>query len=125
MRSQFIRFFLGSAVGLAIDLAGFFLLTQAGWQPMLANGASATASITAVYLLVTRYTFSRSADVATYVLFFAWYAMSIVVFSIAIQAISTGLPAEPEIVKLASVPVSFLLNFAFSRFLFKDRRTPE
>ncbi|WP_182490953.1 GtrA family protein [Microcella alkalica] len=123
--SQFWRFLLGSAAGLTVDLVGFFLLTHLGMPPAAANATSATCSITVVYLLVSRYTFDRSATIATYVLFFMWYATSIAFFSFAIEVISTALPAEPGLVKVASVPVSFILNFAFSKVLFGRRRTED
>lgn len=118
---QFFSFFLGSAVGLAIDLLGFFFLVNAGLDPWMANAISSVLSVTAVYFLVTRYTFAASPQVATYVLFFAWYATSIALFSTAIQVISIETSVGAEWVKLASVPISFILNFGFSRFLFRNR----
>jgi hypothetical protein len=50
---QFLVFFGGSLVGLVIDLVGFQLLLSAAFAPWVANATSSTASITAVYLLVT------------------------------------------------------------------------
>lgn len=116
---EFFTFFGGSAAGLAIDLVGFQLLVWVGLWPWLANATSSTVSISVVYLLVSRYAFSASARVSTYLLFVGWYGLSILVFSTLIQFASTGLGGAPLIWKLLSVPVSFMLNYGFSRFLFR------
>lgn len=117
----FISFFLGSAIGLLIDLGGFALLHALGVAPWLANVISSTASITAVYLLVTRYTFGVSTRPATYLLFLGWYGLNITVTSTLIQLLSSATGLDPFIWKLISVPVSFTANFLFSRFLFAPR----
>ena len=120
---EFVAFFGGSAVGLAIDLLGFQLLVWAGLPPWLANATSSTVSITAVYLLVSRYAFAASARVFSYLLFLGWYGLSIFTFSTLIQLASTHLGGAPIIWKLLSVPLSFALNYLFSRFLFGRRRS--
>lgn len=122
---QFVAFFLGSGVGLIIDLAGFQLLILLGLQPWLANGVSSFVSITAVYLLVSRYSFGADANAKTYVAFVVWYSSSIIVFSLLIQLVSDASGWAPFAVKLLSVPVSFALNYVFSRFLFRSRRISE
>jgi putative flippase GtrA len=119
---EFFAFFGGSAVGLAVDLLGFQLLVLVGLPPWLANTVSSTVSITAVYLLVSRYAFAASAKVFSYLLFLGWYGLSIVAFSMLIQLASTQLGGAPIIWKLLSVPLSFALNYLFSRFLFNRHR---
>lgn len=116
---EFLMFFGGSAVGLAIDLVGFQLLLLWGFEPWLANGISSATSISAVYILVTRYSFGVGTRLSTYAAFFSWYALSIVTFSSLIQLAVTFTDWHPFLWKLVSVPVSFLLNYAFSRFLFR------
>ena len=116
---QFLSFFGGSAVGLLIDLIGFQLLVFWGLVPWQANAISSTLALTAVYLLVARYAFAATARVRTYLLFFAWYGGIIVVFSALIElaVIYTGWP--PLLCKIASIPLSFIVNFLFSRSLFR------
>jgi putative flippase GtrA len=118
---RFVAFFLGSGAGLVVDLGGFSLLVALGIAPGIANLCSSFASITVVYVLVTRYSFGVGTKPATYVLFVAWYSLAIVVFSTLIEwaVVSTGLP--PIVCKLASVPFSFSLNYGFSRLLFRRR----
>ena len=118
---RFLTFFGASAVGLGIDLGLFALLTAFGVEVWLANGVSATTSITAVYFLAARHSFAARPRISTYVAFFAWYSASIITFSFLIDFAATRTGWEPMIWKLASVPVSFLLNFAFSTILFRDR----
>lgn len=115
---QFLTFFAGSAAGLLVDLGGFWLLVSLGLQPWLANATSSAVSITVVYLLVTRYTFGVGARPISYVVFVAWYCLNIAVFSMLIQVLSHAIPADPFLLKLASVPPSFIANFLFSRLLF-------
>ncbi len=118
---QFLTFFGGSAAGLAIDLVGFQVLVLLGLAPWQANAISSTVSITAVYLVVTRYAFGVSTQLGTYVLFFAWYAGSVALFSTLIQVANSSFGGEPFGWKLLSVPVSFALNYTFSRFLFRTK----
>jgi putative flippase GtrA len=118
---QFVAFFWGSAVGLAIDLVGFQVFVWLGLEPWLANGLSSFISITAVYFLVTRYSFGSGTRLWTYVLFVAWYSMMIVIVSTLIQLLSAATGAEPFLWKLASVPFSFAANYAFSRVLLRRR----
>jgi putative flippase GtrA len=115
---QFLTFFAGSAAGLLVDLGGFWFLVNVGLQPWLANATSSVTSITVVYLLVTRYTFGVGARPISYVAFVAWYCLNIALFSIVIQLLSHAIPADPFLLKLASVPLSFVANFLFSRLLF-------
>jgi putative flippase GtrA len=118
---SFLGFFAGAAVGLAIDLIGFKILVVVGLEPWLANGISSFTSISAVYLIVTRYAFGAGTKVSTYVLFVGWYCLNIVVMSTLIQLMAHATGWDPFIWKLISVPVSFVLNYLFSQFLFRDR----
>jgi len=118
---EFLTFFGGSAVGLAIDLVGFSLLILTGLVPWQANAISSSLALTAVYFLVVRFAFAAEARVATYVAFFAWYGATIVVFSVLIQAAANLTDGPPLVWKLASIPISFGSNYLFSRYLFRPR----
>jgi putative flippase GtrA len=120
---QFLRFFGGSAVGLFIDLSCFQLLVVAGLEPWQANTISSTLALTAVYFLVARFAFATRAHVRTYVLFFAWYGANIVIFGALINLAVDLTGWAPLLCKLASIPLSFLLNYLFSRALFRSPST--
>ena len=117
-RRGFVMFFLGSLGGLTVDLGGFWLLATVGVPPGIANVTSSAASVTVVYLLVTRFTFGTGVRLSTYVLFVAWYGCNIAVTSTAIQVASTLVLPLPLLWKIASIPLSFLANYGFSRWLF-------
>lgn len=118
---EFLAFFGGSAVGLAIDLVGFQVLVLLGLPPWQANAISSALSITAVYVVVTRYSFGVAPRLSTYFLFFAWYGLSIVAFSGLIQLAVSLTEWYPLVWKLISVPCSFTLNYIFSTFLLRSR----
>lgn len=117
-----MSFFAGSAVGLAIDLIGFQLLILAGLSAWQSNAISSTASIVAVYFLVTRFAFRAEGSATTFVVFLCWYALSIASFSALIDIAASSTGSNPFLWKIASVPVSFALNYVFSRLLFKRFR---
>lgn len=119
---RFAAFVLGSGAGLVVDLGGFSGLVALGVAPGLANLCSSFASITVVYLLVTRYSFGVGTRPSTYVIFVAWYSLAIIVFSTLIGWAVVATASAPIVCKLASVPFSFSLNYAFSRFLFRRGR---
>ncbi len=119
---RLLSFAAGSSAGLVIDLGGFFTLVTLGVAPWLANAISSSAAVTAVYLLVTRYTFGARRRVRTYVVFVAWYAAVIVVSSTAIQLLAATTAVDPFVWKLVSIPFTFAANFCFSLVLFRDRR---
>lgn len=119
---EFIWFFIASGSGLVVDLAGFFALTQVGFEPWLANAASSTVSVTCVYFIATRYSFKVSTSWTTYAIFIIWYAASIALFSYLIELthVQTAIPAF--VAKLLSVPISFVMNFAFGKILFRQEK---
>jgi hypothetical protein len=122
---QLVTFFLGSLGGVVVDLVLFQLLVRAGAAPVLANLISSTVAITITYALVTRYTFPASASVASYLMFFGWYAISIVGFSVAIEALAQSTGWSPFLCKLLSLPFSFAVNFIASRLILgRVKRAP-
>jgi putative flippase GtrA len=119
---EFTRFFGASAAGLAVDLAGFQLLSASGLAVWLSNAISSTVSISLVYLLSARFSFGARPTIGTYVAFVGWYASSILVFSTLIHVATTTSGTAPLVWKAVSIPISFLLNYAFNRLLFRRPR---
>jgi putative flippase GtrA len=116
---QFITFFLGSGIGVTVDMSIFFTLTQvAQFQPWLANTISAGTGIVTVYLLVTRHSFRVNKNVVSFVLFIGWYVTIILTFSGIIQTLVTVWAFIPIVAKISTLPFSFGANYLFSRFLF-------
>ena len=116
---QFITFFLGSGIGVTVDMSIFFTLTQgAQFEPWLANTISAGAGIVTVYLLVTRHSFRVSQNVTSFVLFIGWYVTIFITFSWIIQSLVTVWAFIPIVAKITTLPFSFGANYLFSRFLF-------
>ena len=118
---QFMRFLVGSCLGLVVDLTLFELGVRAGLAPGLANVLSSGCAVVVVFLFVTKYAFRTTRTRASFGLFVGWYAFSIVVFSVLIELLHDGTGWAPFVCKLVSLPVSFAANFGFSRFLFRDR----
>lgn len=116
----FFRFLLGSACGLAVDLGGFLVLSGIRVEPGLANLISSFSSITVVYLIATRLAFGAGTSARTYAAFVIWYSCSILAFSLLIEFVSTTTGTAPILCKACSIPISFALNYAFSRWLFRD-----
>lgn len=110
---------LGSFLGLTADLTLFETLIRLGAAPGFANAASSAVGVTIAYLLVTKYAFETKRSRKSYLAFVAWYAASILFFSLVIQFTAEKTGWNPIISKLASIPFSFSANFAFSRVLFR------
>lgn len=116
---QGIRFMLGSFLGLTADLTLFEIFIWLGAAPGFANAPSSAVGVTIAYLLVTKYAFDTGRSRKSYLAFVAWYAASILFFSLAIQFTAEKTGWDPTISKLTSLPFSFSANFAFSRVLFR------
>lgn len=115
---RFWFFFGGSLTGLIIDFSVISLLLSFGWKPGYANLLSSSLAITCVYFLVTRYAFKANRSLITYVAFIAWYASAILFFSWIIQTVTSATGWNPLLVKAATLPFSFGLNFLFGRVMF-------
>ncbi|WP_166509536.1 GtrA family protein [Blastococcus sp. TF02-8] len=118
---QFLRFLLGSCLGLAVDLALFETGVRLGLTPGLANVASSACAVVVVFLFVTKYAFRAERTTTSFFLFVCWYALSIAFFSVFIQVLHDSSGWAPFVCKLVSLPLSFGANFVFSRFLFRPR----
>ncbi|MGY1746347.1 GtrA family protein [Blastococcus sp. SYSU D00695] len=114
---QFLRFLLGSGLGLLVDLGVFAVAVRLGAPPWASNVVSAGCAVVVVYLFVTRYAFSGGRSRASFAAFVAWYAVSIAVFSTGIELLHEHTGWAPFLCKLVSLPPSFAANFLFSRLL--------
>ena len=117
--AQFLRFLLGSAAGLTVDLLVFAAAVRAGASPWVANTLSAGCAVVVVYLLATRYAFGSDRTSRGFVLFVGWYVVSILLFSAFIEALYIGTGWPPFVCKLLSLPPSFAANFVVSRALLR------
>jgi putative flippase GtrA len=120
---QLVRFLLGSALGLTVDLAVFATGVGLGAPPWLANTISAGCAVVVVYLFVTKYAFRGGRSRAGFLLFVGWYVVSIVLFSGFIELLHAQTGWAPFICKLVSLPPSFGANFVVSRVLLHRRST--
>lgn len=121
MQNQtFKRFFISSLLGLGVDLLTFqvfwFFCHFSLW---LANLCSSALAVAVLYFLVSRYTLSGRGSILAVVIFYIWYFSVIVLFSILIDYAATTSGLQPLLVKAISVPFSFLLNYLFSKYVFK------
>lgn len=120
LRNQtFKRFFISSLIGLGVDLLIFQVLVLCNFSLWLANLCSSALAVAVLYFLVSRYTFSGRGSPLAVVIFYTWYFAVIVFFSLLIEltASLSGLP--PIFIKAISIPFSFLLNYLFSKYVFK------
>lgn len=111
---------LGSLAGVTADLALFELFIWLGAHPSFANAGSSAVGVSIAYLLVTKYAFGTGRSRKTYLAFVAWYAFSIVTFSLLIGFTADKTGWQPIVAKIASLPFSFAANFAFSKILFRN-----
>lgn len=118
LRTEVVRFFLSTLVGLSVDLGGYGILTAFNSQAGIANLMSSTAAVAVMYVLSGRFTFRSRGGTTTVVLFFAWYAVSILCFSTLIQVAAHSWHWGPLPAKVASLPLSFTANFLTTRLIF-------
>jgi putative flippase GtrA len=118
---QVMGFFGTTLLGLSADLVLYAGLAASGVIPWAANLVSSAVAVVVVFLVASRFTFRAAPTIAGFVLFAGWYALSITGFSLLIQWGVDTLGLHPFLSKLASLPLSFAANFAFSRSLFTGR----
>jgi hypothetical protein len=109
------RFFLGTVIGLGVDLGLFGVLVFWGATGWVANCVSSGVAVCAMYFFSTRYIFGNPVKVFGTVAFFAWYALSIAGFSAFIYGLETAAAVGPVLAKVMTLPISFSANFLASR----------
>jgi len=114
---QVVRFAASTLVGLVVDVGLYSAGVALGLPPGLANAISSACSVAVMYVLSTRVAFGVSSTLRGFLLFVAWYAVSITVFSVAIQLLHghAGLPALWS--KIVTLPFSFIANFTAVRLV--------
>lgn len=114
-RASVLSFFFGSVTGVLLDLCIFQLAIYFGFSPLFANFASSGVAIISTYLFVSTYTFDRKFDARRFSIFFLYYSLSISAFSVAIDYLVGTIELRPLICKILSLPISFMVNFFFSK----------
>ena len=111
------RFFVVALVGVLIDLAIFTLLVALGARPAVASLVSNSIAVCITYVASSRAVFRVRLTAWRLVAYVAWYALSITVFAFAIDAAFATFGGSAALWKVASLPVSFLVNFAAVNYL--------
>ena len=123
---QSVRFLFSTCVGLAVDLGVYATLTAAGVLAGVANFVSSFAAVLLMYFFSSRYVYaSRARNSAGVLLFFAWYAVSISLFSWIVQMGVGAFGLHPIVSKLGCLPFSFVLNFLATRTIFSRFGMPQ
>lgn len=114
-RAGVLSFFFGSLTGVLLDLCIFQLAIYFGFSPLFANITSSGVAIIITYLFVSRYTFDRKFNARRFSVFFIYYSLSISAFSVAIDYLIGTTELHPLTCKILSLPISFMVNFFFSK----------
>lgn len=107
-------FFLSSLAAVSIDLAVFQGIVYFNRPVFFANILSSSVAIITNYFLLT-YCFRLKTEVMTFIAFFVYYASSITFFSFGIACFTEWGDWPPIIYKLLSLPISFGVNYLFTR----------
>ena len=112
-----VSFFFGSLLGVTIDLCAFEVAIFAEIPPLYANILSSEMAIVITYFFISRYTFNKNLSTKRFLLFIAYYAISIATFSLAIKygVAITKWPAF--LCKIFTLPASFAINLIFSNII--------
>lgn len=113
------RYLLITFLGLLIDFAGFFVLTVQEIRPGMANFASTSISFFTTYLLSSKFVFRVPLTLVAGFVYVSWYLFSNSIFSLLIQWLSDSIQAQEILIKLATLPLSFAVNFAVTRKILK------
>jgi putative flippase GtrA len=121
--NNLVRFAYASGIGLFSDLLVFYWLTTLHIPVLITNLTSSIVGFSAVYLIVTRYTFRTKRTASNYSIFLSWYLASIFLYSALILEFVSRFPGTTTFQgKLLTIPVSFGLNYLFNLWLFSSRR---
>jgi putative flippase GtrA len=119
---RLISFGFYSGIGVLCDWSVLYALTTfTSLQDWAANIVSSGLGTTIVYLAVTRRTWKVQQSWITYAVFVAWYALVVILCSVFIDTAHTKWGWLPIVGKIATTPLSFLVNYFFNRVLFSSR----
>lgn len=119
MNRRFSKFIISSFLGLGIDLLVFQIMVYFNSSALLANLCSSILAVGVLYFLVSRFTFAGKGSYIAALIFYFWYFAIIIFFSLVIELVSSSLDIQPILIKVLTIPISFLLNYLFSIFVFK------
>ncbi len=113
-----LRYGMLALCGLSLDIAIFASINAlTGWI-FWANILSSWSAISFMYVTSLRFVFKEGrGSRQRYALFVGYYAFSIATFSWLIDALVVHAGLAPLAAKLASVPVSFFVNYFFARLI--------
>ena len=114
---KIMSFFIGSLLGVSVDLLIFQGLIYCGVSPFYSNLLSSGAAIVTTYFLVTQRTFQRNPSTTLFMIFFTYYTVSIMFFSFLIHQTVSFTHWPPLLCKTLSLPFSFTTNFLVSSFV--------
>lgn len=119
---RLLRFSGTTLAGLLLDFCIFWILTKIEFSVGLANFISTGFAFALTYLLSSRIVFDSPVSVNTALIYLAWYAFSNATFSLVIETIHASTEIESLQIKIAVLPLSFLVNFAASKKILSYRR---
>lgn len=119
--AKVVSFFGGALVGVSLDLCVFQILICYEYSPFNSNVISSGLAICATYFFVSRYTFNKKSNIKVFLLFFIYYSLSILFFSQLIEWMVGVTGVQSLLCKIFSLPISFAVNFFFSRIILGGR----
>jgi putative flippase GtrA len=123
--SRLLRFALTSGAGLALDLALYTLLNEAGVRAGVANLLSASVGVTFVFAVSARHVFAARPDWRRdFTAYAVWQAVSITAASVLVDGLTSLLDGQYLAAKLLVLPLTFSANFLFVSWLFGRRTAP-
>ena len=88
---------------------------------MWANFISGCCCITLVYCLSSRLLYKTAYSLRSHGIYFAYYAVSILVFSSVVGYLHTHTPCSALLSKVLTLPLSFSCNFLFNKRYFRSK----
>ncbi len=116
---EFLSYFIFTFIGLLIDLALFTVLNTGTSLPVwIANEISSYTAVTFVFITVSRYSFSKKGfSWLSYLMYIIYISLSILVFSWSIDFLVQHIKLLPLLCKSVVLPISFLVNYYFTRLI--------
>ncbi|CAN5225481.1 hypothetical protein BH09ACT5_BH09ACT5_17080 [soil metagenome] len=115
--SKLVRFFVVAVAGVLLDVTVFSLLVGLGARPAVASLVSTSIAVCATYAASSRAVFRVRLTAGRLAAYLAWYAVSITAFAFAIDAAFAAFGGSATLWKIASLPVSFLVNFTVVNYV--------
>ena len=119
---QVAKFALISGAGLVLDLVIYSILLTCSLRAGYANLISAATAVTFVYFVSTRKVFAYNGKflIHLFVVYVIYQAAAVTVASWAVDTL-VRISVLPIVAKMLILPITFLANYVFMRFLTNDR----